>query len=92
MYNRKTTLPIDVKYNLNSANDADEKENPLNTETCNAILSMTLSLQEVTHQEASINITKAQEKQRKDYNRRHTLPSSLKAKDKGWLKNQKGID
>ena len=61
-------------------------------EVFNAILSSTLSLREESHQEASKNIAKAQEKQQKGYNRRHTVPASLKTKDKVWLKNQRRHD
>ena len=61
-------------------------------EVFNAILSSTLSLREEAHQEASKNIAKAQEKQQKDYDRRHAVPTSLKIKDKVWLKNQRRQD
>ena len=61
-------------------------------EVFNAILSSTLSLREEAHQEVSKNIARAQEKQQKDYNRRHAVPTSLKIKNKVWLKNQRRQD
>ena len=55
-------------------------------------LSSTLSLREETHKTASENITKAQERQKRDYDRRHKLPFSFKVNSKVWLKNQKRIN
>ena len=34
---------------------------------------------------------KAQKKQQRYYNRRHTLPTSAKVKDEAWLKNQRRL-
>ena len=82
MYNRHPILPIDVKYNLESDGDSEESESPFSMETFDAILSSTLSLREETHKDASKNIIKAQEKQKKDYDRRHKLPSSLNVNSK----------
>lgn len=56
------------------------------------MLSATLSLRQKAYQKAGENIIKAQKKQQRDYNRRHTIPTSLKAKDKIWLKNQRRLD
>lgn len=92
MYNRHPVLPIDIKYSLNGTDETSENDQPFNMEVFNAILSSTLSLREEAHQEASKNIAKAQEKQQKHYNRRHTVPTSLKIKDKVWLKNQRRQD
>ena len=92
MYNRHPVLLVDIKYSLNGTDETSENDQPFNMEVFNAILSSTLSLREESHQEASKNIAKAQEKQQKDYNRRHTVPTSLKIKDKIWLKNQRRQD
>ena len=35
---------------------------------------------------------KAQKKQQLDYNQCHTLPTSIKVKDKAWLKIQRRLD
>ena len=76
MYNRHPVLPVDIKYSLNGTDETSENDQPFNMEVFNAILSSTLSLREEAHQEASKNIAKAQEKKQKDYNRRHTVPTS----------------
>ena len=92
MYNRHPVLPVDIEYSLNGTDETSENDQPFNMEVFNAILSSTLSLREEAHQEASKNIAKAQEKQQKDYTHRHTVPTSLKIKDKVWLKNQRRQD
>ena len=92
MYNRQPGLPIDIQYNLNTTNDASEVEYLFNKETFDTMLSATLSLRQKAYQKAGENIIKAQKKQQRDYNRRHTIPTSLKAKDKIWLKNQRRLD
>ena len=92
MYNRHPVLPVDIKYSLNGTDETSENDQPFNMEVFDAILSSTLSLREEAHQEASKNIAEAQEKQQKDYNRRHTVPTSLNIKDKVWLKNHRRQD
>ena len=82
MYNRQPVLSIDIQYNLNTTNDADEFEYLFNKETFDTMLSTTLSLRQNAHQKAGENIIKAQKKHQRDYNRRHTLPTSFKIKDK----------
>ena len=91
MYNRQPDLPIDIQYNLNTSNDAGEAEYPFKKETFDTMLSATLSPRQKTHQKTDENIIKATKKQQRDYNRRHTLPTSLKVKDKVWLKKLKKI-
>ena len=82
MYHRQPVLPIDIQYNLNTTNDADEAEDLFNKKTLGVMLSATLSLRQKAHQKAGDNIMKAQKKQQRDYNWRHTLPTSFKVKDK----------
>ena len=91
MYNREPILPIDIQYHPNLTDNGDDND-PFNTETFETIISTTLSLRKGAHENAGANILKAQEKQQRDYNRRHVLPASIKAKDKVWLKNQKRLD
>ena len=79
MYNRQPVLPIDIQYNLNANNDA-KFEYPFNKEIFNTMLSATLSLKQKAlrqkaHQKPGKNIMKAQNKQQRDYNQRHTLPT-----------------
>ena len=92
MYNIHPVLPVDIEYSLNGTDETSVNDQPFNMEVFNAMLSSTLSLRNEAHQEASKNIAKAQEKQQKDYNRRNTVPASLKIKDKVWLKNQRRQD
>ena len=89
IHNRHPVLPVDIKYSLNGTDETSENDQPFNMEVFNAILSSTLSLREEAHQEASKNIAKAQEKQQKDYNRRHTVPTSLKIKEKSLAEKPK---
>ena len=91
MYHQQPVLPIDIQYSLNTINDA-EVEYPFNRETLDTVLSGTLSLRQKAHQKANENIMKAQKKQQWDYNRRLTLPTSLKVKNKVWLKNQRRLN
>ena len=76
---------------IDSIDNGDDKD-AFDTKTFETILSTTLSLIKGAHENAGANILKAQEKQQRDYNRRHVLPASIKAKDKVWLKNQKRLD
>ena len=77
LYNRQPVPPVNIQYNLNTTNDADEVEYPFNKET----LGTMLSLRQKAHQKAGENM-KAQKKQQRDYKWHHTLPTSFKVKDK----------
>ena len=44
------------------------------------------------HQAVSENIFSTQEKQRRDYNRRHQFPNNIKVGQKAPLKNQRRMD
>ena len=92
MYNRHPILPIDIKYDLECNGGSAEDESPFSMGTYDAVLSSTLSLREETHKATSENITQAQGRQKRDYDRRHKLPSSFKVNSKVWLKNKKRID
>ena len=92
MYNRHPILAIDVKYDLECNGGRAEDESPFSMGKFDAVLSSTLSLREETHKAAREIITKAQERQKRDYDRRHKFPSSFKVNSKVWLKNQKRID
>ena len=99
LYNRHPTLPIDVKYDLDVddtavdiQNDTSEDASPFSMETFEAVLTSTLSLRDSTQKDASENIKKAQQRQKKDYDRRHTLPAAVQVKSMVLLKNQKRED
>ena len=46
MCNLQPVFPIDIQYNLNAINDADEVEHPFNKETFDKLPSITLSLRQ----------------------------------------------
>ena len=91
MYNRHPILPIDVQYDLECNGGSAEDKSPFSIGTFDAVLSSTLYLREETHNAASENISKAQESQKRGYDRRHKLPYSFKVYSKVWLKNQNRI-
>ena len=91
LYNREPTLPIDIKYNLVDI-DGDNSDEPFDRETFDAVLSNAISMREEIHQNAGENIQSAQNKQQRDYNRRHQVPNTIKVGQKVLLKNQKRED
>ena len=66
MYNREPILPIDVKYNFDQQDEVYNNTFPFDQETFDAIFSSALNLQRGVHETAEQNISKAQEKQRRD--------------------------
>ena len=77
LYNRHPTLPIDVKYDLiKEPAEVGECDDPFDIESFKDILDSSLKLREVSHGIAGENIEKAQKKQQRDYNRRHSQPES----------------
>ena len=90
LYNRHPTLPIDIKYNLVKESYDNTVDEPYDYETFRAVLNSSSKIREVTHDKASQNIKKAQEKQQKDYNKRYsTPPSTLPIGSKVLLQNLK---
>ena len=93
LYNRHPTLRIDIKYNLVKESYDNTVDEPYDYETFRAVLNSSLKIREVTHDKASQNIKKAQEKQQKDYNKRHsTPPSTLPIGSKVVIQNLKRQD
>ena len=87
IYNREPILPIDVKHNLVAASNEQDMEllgdnEQFQRSMFNAVLSSVKSLREEMHEEALKNIQKAQAKQKKDYDRRHSHASIIKIGDK----------
>ena len=74
MYNRHPILPIDLKYDLDS--ELSNPNIPFDIEGFQAILSSILDLWQEHHDQAGENIAKAQKKQQRDYNLRHSQPVS----------------
>ena len=90
MFNRLPTLPIDVKYDLNRSINEDI---PYDYETFRDVFASTVKLRELTHIQAGENIKKAQEKQRKDYDKRHGKPeTTVPTGSKVLLQNLKRQD
>ena len=88
MYNREPTLPTNVKYSLVGI-DGNESEHPFDKETFDAVITTAISMRANIHQTAGENICSAQEKQRRDYNRRHQVPNKIKVGQKVLLKNER---
>ena len=91
MYNREPTLPIDVKYCLIGI-EGNEIEHPFEKETFDTVLTSAISMRANIHKTAGENICSAQEKQRRDYNRRRQVPNKIKVAQKVLLKNQRRFD
>ena len=86
-------MPIDIKYNLVKESYDNTVDEPYDYETFRPVLNSSSKIREVTHDKASQNIKKAQEKQQKDYNKRHsTPPSTLPIGSKVLLQNFKRQD
>ena len=81
MYNREPNLPIDVKFSLVGI-EGNESEHPFDKESFDAVLTIAISMRANIHQTAGENICSAQEKQRRDYNRRHQVPNKIKVDQK----------
>ena len=94
LYNREPILPIVVKYNLEGKVPAAESqgEEPFDAQTFETVLSAAKVIRDGVHEDASKHISKAQEKQKRDYNRRHSLPCPIKVGDIVLLKNNKRED
>ena len=93
LYKHHPTLPIDIKYNLVKESYDNTVDDPYDYETFRAVLNSSSKIREVTQDKASQNIKKAQEKQQKDYNKRHsTPPSTLPIGSKVLLQNLKRQD
>ena len=87
IYNRDPVLPIDVKFSL-AEREVNETE-VFDEEMFEAILASTTRIRREIHESATINITKAQDKQKEDFDRRHTSNSEIKVGDLILLRNNK---
>ena len=87
MYNQEPTLSVDVKYNLVDIEGIES--DPFDKETFDAVLITAVSISAKIHQTAGENISLAQEKQCRDYNRRFQVPNKIRVGQKVLLKNQR---
>ena len=91
MFDREHISPIGVKYRLVGIAE-NESEHAFDKETFDAELTSTISMRANIHQAAGENICSAQEKQGRDYNRRHQVPNKIKVGQKEFLKKQSRMD
>ena len=68
MYNREPVLPVDLKYGLNSASSYN---GPFDQDMFEAVSALANTIREDIHEASKRNIKKAQEKQKRDFDRRH---------------------
>ena len=86
-------MPIDIKYNLVKDSNDTANDDPYDFETFRAVLNSSSKMRDAAHNKATQNIKKAQKKQQKDYNKRHsTPPSTLPIGSKVLLQNLKRQD
>ena len=88
--NRDPVLPIDVKFSL-----VDRKVNEtevFDEETFEAILVSDTRIRGEIHESVTSNIRKAQDKQKKDFDRRHLSNSEIKVEDLIFLRSNKRKD
>ena len=90
IYNRDTVLPIDIKFSL-AEREVNETE-AFDEETFEAILTFSTRIRGEIHQSTTSNIRKAQDKQKKDFNRRNLSNSEIKVGDHILLRNNKRKD
>ena len=67
-------------------------DEPFDKETFDAVLASATRIRQDIHNDASININKAQKKQKKDFDRRHLSASGIKVGDNVLLRNNKQND
>jgi hypothetical protein len=91
MYNRKPILPIDVKHD-HSATKALDPNEPFDMDTFQAVLDSTSAIREKIFTKVEQNISQAQQKQKRDYDRRHQSSNVISVGDKVLLKNNKRND
>ena len=90
MYNREPVLPVNLKYGLNP--EPASSSDPFDQDMFEAVLSSANTIRADIHEAAGRNIKKAQEKQKRDYVRRHLSSTKVKAGDKALLRNKRRHD
>ena len=86
--NREPSFPIDVNYIVVGI-EGNEREHPFGKETFDDVLTSAISMRANIYQIAAENIYSVQERQRRDYSRRHQVPNKIKVGQKVLLKNQR---
>ena len=92
MYNRDAVLPIDVKHKLSVTDNFDDNE-PFDMEMFDAVLASVIDIRTEIHYHAEENIKKVQNKQKRNYDRRHLCSADdIHVGDAVLLKNNKCKD
>ena len=73
-------LPVDLKYGLNSE-PASSYDGPLDQVMFEAVFASANTIRVDTHKAAERNIKKAQEKQKRDFDRSHLSSTNVKVGD-----------
>ena len=77
MYNREPVLPINLKYGLNSE-PASSYNGPFDQDMFEAVFASANTILVDIHEAARRNIKKAQEKQKRDFDRRYLSSTNVK--------------
>ena len=91
MYNREPVLPVDLKYGLNSE-PASSYDDPLDQVMFEAVFASAKTIRVDIHKAAGRNIKKAQEKQKRDFDRWHLSSTNVKVRDRVLLENKRRHD
>ena len=91
MYNREPVLPVDLKYGLNSE-PASSYDGPFHQDIFEAVLASAKTIRVDIPEAAGRNIKKAQEKQKRDFDRLHLSSTNVKVGDRVLLENKRRHD
>ena len=90
LYNRHPVLPIDVKYKDSTSTLSHDEE--FGYKMFHDVLKSANTMRKKIHEDASVNIKKAQERQKRDYDQRHKSNRTIKIDDKVLVLNDKRQD
>ena len=77
MYNREPVLPVDLKYGLNFE-PANSYDGPFDQDIFEAVFESANTIRVDIHEATVRNIKKAQEEQKRDFDRRHLSSTNVK--------------
>ena len=77
MYNREPVLPVDFKYGLNFE-PANSYDGPFDQDIFEAVFESANTIRVDIHEATVRNIKKAQEEQKRDFDRRHLSSTNVK--------------
>ena len=91
MYNREPVLPADLKYGLNSE-PASSFDGPFDQDMFEAVFASANMIGVDIHEATGRNIKKSQEKQKRNFDRRHLSSTNVKVGDRVLLENKRRHD